>query len=180
MNQKGLVKESKQKNYPTAQKNYSNFLEPRIFLKRDSNFYDKIFFPISFEYLPDSFKNKKLEKLFFYKHRFKFDKRLKIMSCVCELVTNQYIFFGKLYFYEHYIIFESKEDPRDDPKKENDIDTFINYSISVKSKGKYRVSYKFILICLKNIKEILKRRTLLITQSLEIYLKNGKSFFFNF
>ena len=179
-NEEGLVKESKQKNYPTSQKNYSNFLEPRIFLKRDSNYYDKIFFPISFCYLPESFKNRKLEELFFYKHKFKFDKRLKTMVAVCELVTNLYIYFGKLYIYEDYIIFESKEDPRDDPKKEFDVNTFIDYSISTKVKNKHPVKYKFVVICLKNVKEIIKRRTLLITQSLEIFLKNGKSFFFNF
>ena len=179
-NEEGFVRDSKQKNYPTSQKNFSNFLEPRIFLKRDSNYYDQIFFPVSFDYLPESFKNKKLEELFFYKHRFKFDKRLKTMVAVCELVTNQYIYFGKLYIYEDYIIFESKEDPRDNPKKDNDVNTFINYSISTKIKDKYPVKYKFIVICLKNVKEMIKRRSLLITQSLEIFLKNGKSFFFNF
>ena len=172
-------KETKQKDYPTKQKNYSNFLEPRIFLKRDFNFYDQIYFPISFNYLPETFKNKKLEDLFFYHHNFKFHKK----SCkknICELVTSQYIYFGKLYFFNNHIIFEAEEDPRDDPNSEFDVNILLNYSISTKSKDIYKVKDKFIVIFLNNIKEVIKRRSLLITQSIEIFLKNGKSYFFNF
>ena len=172
--------ESKQKNYPTSQKNYSNFLEPKIFLKRDFNFYDEVYFPVSFPYLPETFNKRKMEDLFFYKHRFKYDKRYKKMMMKCELVTSQYLYFGKLFFFEKYIIFESEKDPRDDSKNEFDIDIFINYSISTKTKDIYPSKYKFVVITLKNIKEVIKRRTLLLTQSIEIYLKNGKSFFFNF
>ena len=130
----GLTRESKQINYPTRQKNYSNFLEPRIFLRRDFNFFDEIYFPISFEYLPNSFKNQKIKDFYFYNHRFKFKKEKieedKIL--MCELVTNQYIYFGKIYLLNKYIIFEKEEDPRN--TKENDLDIFMKYSISTKSK----------------------------------------------
>ena len=56
----------------------------------------------------------------------------------------------------------------------------FNYSISTKTIDKYDLKYKFKIIFFKNIKDILKRRTLLLTQSLEIFLGNGKSFFLNF
>ena len=39
---------------------------------------------------------------------------------------------------------------------------------------------KDILINVKEIKEVIQRRTLLMNNSLEIFNKNGKSFFFNF
>ena len=176
----GIIFNTKQKNYPTRQKNYSNFLEPRLFLKRDYNFYDKIYFPISFAYVPKSFMNQKLNDLYFYQYKIKFDKKNIIFSVVTELVTSQYIYFGNLYFYENYIIFEKIKDPRNDVDKTYDFDILFNYSISTKTIDKYDLKYKFKIIFFKNIKDILKRRTLLLTQSLEIFLKNGKSFFFNF
>ena len=176
----GLVYESKQKNYPSRQKNYSNFLEPRIFLKRDFNFFDKIYFPISFEYISNNFLDKKLENVYFYKHKIIFDKNDEKLEITCELVTSQYIYFGKLYIYENYIIFETEEDPRNDADKINDKNIFINYSISTKTQDKYPVNYKFILIFFKDIHEAIQRRTLLLTQSLELFLNNGKSFLFNF
>ena len=176
----GIQFNSKQKNYPTRQKNYSNFLEPRLFLKRDYKFYDKIYFPISFGYIPKSFMNQKLNDLYFYQCKIKFDKKNIKFFVACELVTTQYIYFGNLYFYDNYIFFETIEDPRNDANKTYDLDILFNYSISTKSIDKYDLKYKFKIIFYKNIIEILKRRTLLLTQSLEIYLKNGKSYFFNF
>ena len=102
-NKIGLIKESKQIDYPTKQKNYSNFLEPKIFLKKDFNFFDKIYFPISFQYLPKSFTNKSLVDIYFYKHQFKFKKEKlnEEMIHICELVTNQYIYFGKIYIFKN-------------------------------------------------------------------------------
>ena len=180
-NRSGFTKESKQIDYPTRQKNYSNFLEPRIFLRRDFSFFDKIYFPVSFKYLPESFVNKKIEDIFFYNHQFRYkkEKLKKEMIYDCELVTNQYIYFGKIYFFEKYIFFENEDDPRNSP--EYDLETFKKYSISTKSKEKKIIKKnKMIVIYYNNIEEAIKRRTLLITQSLEIFLKNGKSFFFNF
>ena len=176
----GLVKESKQMDYPTRQKNYSNFLEPRIFLQRDFNFYDEIFFPISYQYLPEFFKNKKLEELFFYKHKIQYFKKYSVLNVCCELVTNQFIYFGKLYFFKNYIIFEKEKDPRDDPNEKYNPDIIIYYTISTKSPDKYPTKNKFLIIFLENISQIIKRRSLLAHQSIEIFLKNGKSYFFNF
>ena len=178
----GLTIETKQMNYPIKQKNYSNFLEPRIFLRRDFNFFDEIFFPISFQYLPNSFKNHKLKDFYLYNHRFKFKKEKidedKIL--ICELVTNQYIYFGKLYLFKKYIIFEKEDDPRN-TNEEFNLEIFMKYSISTKSKEKkLNKKHKFIVIFFNNIQEAIKRRTLLITQSIEIFLNNGKSYYFNF
>ena len=177
----GFKLESKQIDYPTRQKNYSNFLEPKIFLRRDFNFFDKIYFPISFVYLPKSFINNKIQDIYFYKHQFKYKKEkiTQEMTHVCELVTNQYLYFGKIYLFNKFLIFEREVDPRN--TNERDLDIFIKYSISTKSKEtKPNENNKFVIIFFDIIQEAIKRRTLLITQSLEIFLKNGKSFFFNF
>ena len=175
-----VSKESKQLNYPIKQKNYSNFLEPRIFLKRDSDFYNKEFFPISHSYIKKDILNNINESHFFYKHKFKFNKKELKKMLFCELVTNQYIYFGKMYFSDNFIIFESEEDPRNSINDDNQYDIFIKYSISTKIKDNSTSKYKFILIFNSEIKEIIRRRTLLVEQSIEILKYDGKSYFFNF
>ena len=175
----GFNIESKQLNYPSRQKNYSNFLEPRIFLRRDYNFFDKIFFPISFPYLPDTFLNQEYEEMVFYKHKYKMKKEKIKINIECELVTSQNISFGNAYFFEKFFVFEKKTDPRDINPKE--INIFRKYSISTKGIEKKLIKKdKFLVIFFNDIKEVIKRRSLLITQSIEIFLKNGKSYFFNF
>ena len=176
---RGFKRESKQINYPTNQKNFSNFLEPRIFLRRDYNFFDKIFFPISFCYLNDSFVKDKLEDFYLYKHKFKYKKEKIKLELACELVTSKDIHFGKMYLFEKYFIFAEEDDPRNSSEK--GIETFINYCISTKDKDEKTINKdKFIPIFFNNIREAIKRRTLLVTQSIEIFLKNGKTYFFNF
>ena len=64
----------------------------------------------------------------------------------------------------------------------------LNYIFSVKlpndnknnKNNENNDKHKTIIIFYEDIKEIIKRRSLLMYQSLEIFLKNGKSFFFNF
>ena len=174
---KGITRETKQLDYPSRQKNFSNFLEPKIFLRRDFNFFDEIYFPISFKYLPKTFLNKKFEEMILYKHQYKYKKEKIIFNLDCELVTNQHILFGKMYFFNKFILFETIEDPRNNI--ENDLEIFKKYAISTKDNKKV-IKNKFIVIFYNKIKESILRRTLLITQSIEIFLKNGKSFFFNF
>ena len=175
----GIVRETKQLDYPSRQKNYSNFLEPRIFLRRDFNFFDKIYFPISFSYLSKTFLSGKFEEMVLYKHQYKYKNDKMVLDLDCEMVTNQHIIFGKMYFFNKFIVFEDKEDPRNN--MENNLEIFMKYSISTKSKDKKKfVKNKFIVIFYNNIKESILRRSLLITQSIEIFLKNGKSYFFNF
>ena len=175
-----IYKESKQLNFPIKQRNFSNFLEPKIFIKRDSNFYNNEFFSISHDYIKKELLNENIENIFFYKHKYKFLKEEIISFLFCELVTNQYIYFGKMYFSKDYIIFESIEDPRNNINKDKEYDTFIKFAISTKNKDNANSNQKFILIFNDEIREIIKRRTLLINQSIEILKKNGKSYFFNF
>ena len=174
--------ESKQLDYPVKQKNFSNFLEPSIFLRRDYNFYDKIFFPISHKYINLQVLEKNEENILFYPHEYKLKdiKKLNDKDIFCELVTKQYIYFGKMYFTYDFIFFETeKEDPRNLNPNDIELENYFKYAISTKLKGKNE-KQKFILIFCEDIKEIIQRRTLLINQSIEIFNKNGKSYFFNF
>ena len=179
-NYKNVDIDTKQLNYPITQKNFSNSVEPKIFLKRDSTFYNQYYLKISHDYFKfnSAVIFKKLETIDFYPHIFKFDdKNIKCKSLVCELVNLNYISFGKLYFFEDHIIFKSEEDPRDNQKM--DIDLFVKYGITMKSNDIPNKN-KFILLFSDNISEIIQRRTLLINNSIEIFMNNGTSYFFNF
>jgi len=180
MNHDNLTKETKQIAYPVKQKNYSNFLEPKIFLKRDFNFYDSIFFELSHSYIPIEVLEQKKENIIFYPHKYKYAKEKDEKSLFCELVTTQNLYFGKMTFLKDYIVFETKEDPRNDPKNKDDINIFLRYSISTRNKDNITNKEKIIIIFNEDLKEVIQRRTLLVNQSLEIFITNGKSYFFNF
>ena len=176
-----INKESKQINYPTKQKNYSNSLEPKIFLQRDFNFYDKVFFRVSHSYIKEEVLNKYLKNIIFYPHKYNLkEQNYNLISFFCELVTQQYVYFGKMYFFENFIFFETeKDDPRIN-EKEDILNIFKNFQISIFSDDNKTSKKKSILIFKEDIKEIIKRRTLYTNQSAEIFHKNGKSYFFNF
>ena len=172
---KNVEKDTKQLNYPSVQKNYNNTIEPKIFLKKDSNFYDEVYLKISHKYLNKDSVLKYSQNVDFYPHLFKFDENNK-KFLFCELVTLKYISFGKMYFFDDYILFKTEEDPRNISK---DLEIFFKYGISNKEKDLYS-KQKFIVLYTKFMAEILQRRTLLVNNSLEIFMKNGKSYFFNF
>ena len=175
----GLNIRTKQLDYPSIEKNFSNFLEPKTFLRRDYNFYKNDFFPVSHKYIPNKLINERDDnKLYFFKHSIKRDLENE-KQFDCELITNQLLYFGKFNIHKEYIYFETEKDPRDnnDKIKRN---ICSNYLFSIKNSENMTEKNKEILMIVKEIEEIIQKRTLLINNSLEIFNKNGKSFFFNF
>ena len=177
---KTLFIRTKQLNYPIKLKNFSNSLEPKTFFRRDYNFYREEFFNISHNYLKKNiFKKNDIQKLYFYHHEYysnaSFNKKEK--SFYCELVTNQYLYFGKMHIDKKYLFFASEKDPRDDNNL--DIKKYYQFVYSTKDVDNKATKQKSFVIFIKDIKEVIKRRTLLMNQSIEIFNKNGKSYFFN-
>ena len=177
---KDLGIRTKQLEYPTKEKNFSNSLEPKSFLRRDYRFYNNKFFAISYEYIKKDFLcDKNDNKLFFYNHEFIRDiQNEKIFEC--ELITNQYLYFGNFIVHNKYIYFKTVKNPKDDKDSKEKENLFSKYIFSGNLDENRANKEKEILMYIKDIKEIIKRRTLLMNQSLEIFNKNGKSFFFNF
>ena len=188
---------TKQLNYPSKMKNYSNCYEPKIFLKRDFNFYDEIFFPISHDYL---FRNKSDEKiikedrlfidknissLHFYKHYFNlndiFEEKDKYFDC--ELVSALQIYFGYIIFGNDYIFFRTKDeqplDYRNMTSEFYDLDLFLKFCFSNRNKDDHNNKKKSLILLYTDIKKIVKRRMLLMYQAIEIFCHDGKSYFFN-
>ena len=181
-NYEGFFERAKQLEYPTKEKNFSNSLEPKTFFKRDYNFYKNKFFSVSHSYIW-KIKNKFIKSeddniLYFYRHEFERDYKNE-KEYDCELITTLSLYFGKFIIHKKYIYFKTVEDPRDkNPEEKNNL--FSKYIFSNKENDNEITKNKEIIIFTKDIKEIIKRRTLLMDQSLEIFMHNGKSFFFNF
>ena len=175
---KNLNKSTKQINYPITLKNYSNSNEPKIFMRRDYDFYNERFFNISHSYIKKEIINTKLNSIYFYPHKIKIsEQKGEYINLNCELVTQQYSYFGIMHFFEDFIFYETEKDPRNDDES---LDIFMKYAISNRNKENIFSKQKSILLFIEDIKEVIQRRTLLTNQSIEIFSKNGKSYFFNF
>lgn len=173
---------TKQLNYPTKQKNFSNSIEPKTFLRKDFNFYRKDFFSVSHEYIEEHLiKDEEKANLYFFPHNYYMDEIDNDINNLfeCELITTQFLYFGQIKIGQKVFCFETKEDPRDkenfNPKKLDN-----KYFFSIKDNDNKTNKKKSIIIFIKDIKEILRRRNLLMKQAIEIFANNGKSFFFNF
>ena len=132
----------------------------------------------------------------------KFDKK-------CELIKINHIYYGHIIGSKkaNYIIFEqqkydfyeelSESNKIPNIKELNELFTLSNINKkpkriksqfsylndAQKKELKYNKRYKrekFLIILFDEIEEILERRFLLMWQAIEIYLKNGKSYYFNF
>ena len=195
---------TKQLNYPSKVKNFSNFYEPKLFLTKDSNFYNSSdkYFQISHDFLfkkiptqktIDESKKKEVDLLIkstlssvnFYTHTFNINDILEEKDSYfdCELVTHQFLYNGYVIFGKDYIYFGTKSkaplDLNECKKGNYDLDTFQRFCFSTSNRDNITEKKKRIIMFYHDIKNIIRRRVLLMYQSIEIFCKNGKSYFFN-
>ena len=186
-------------NYPTKIKNFSNGIEPPLFVKPFNNFFEHKTTPISHKFFYDYIKQKKLKLKYNYINLFKkpiiIPKEEKTCQFKCELIKIENSIYGNIIFSNKYeYIFFEQEDFKDIyEKNENKVYFDGLFSlICIKFKEKenkninknyksYKIQYKNkrIIILLSEIEEIVERRFLLMWQGFEIYLKDGRSYFFN-
>ena len=207
-NMEGVNELTKLLNYPTKIKNYSNGLEHFLFLKPFPNIFYKKTFHVSHGYFYEYMKNNKNkienERIILYKKiipEFKLEDKF---NKKCELIKINKNYYGHIKCYEsnNFLIFEElKFDFYDENNniKNNNQDmndlftlTIINKQQKIsllKRKKENKVERifekrkrekKIIIIIFDEIEEIIEKRFLLMWQAIEIYLKNGKSYFFNF
>ena len=196
-------------NYPSKCKNYTNGLEPPLFLKPFSSFFGTKFFPITHKYFYDYMSKNNIypEPIFLYQ------KDLPLFNLKkqnCELIKIDKQYYGNIIYSKDYnfIIFEEQqykfyEENNITINKNNinleDLDDLFTLSIveekppdnhqskilkRIEELSNYKVKNpkgnKRIIIVFDEIEEIIERRFLLMWQAIEIFLKNGKSYFFNF
>ena len=206
----GVQSSTKKLDFPSKMKNYNNGLEPYLFFKPFTSFFETKIFPITHKYFYDFLIKNKIspEPIILYKKNLnkfyleeQFDKK-------CELIKSDHNYFGHIIGSKKYnfVIFEQSKyefyeennsiysKPRLEKGDLDDLFTlsFINKKPQIKKnnkvpdkknllyKNKKTKEKKIVIILFNEIEEILERRFLLMWQAVEIYLKNGKSYFFNF
>ena len=171
-----------QLNYPSTIRNYSSamYFTPKIFLKHDLRFFENDNFSITHPYCVNKhFKsnkplmNKRLlistkNNLLFYDY----DDNSFIKTYECDLIGFN-VYFGVLSFSKKYVMFVSNGSVPDSLNNEKYFFTSISDEYNV-------THFKQLIIPYSEIEEIIQRRFLYMDKALEVFLKNGKSYFFNF
>ena len=184
--------------YPTIIKNFSNGLEAPLFCNPLNSIFSHKYFHITHEYFENYMKKKELRS-----KNIILEKKNIYMSEVnknsevyeCELTKINHSYFGDLTYSPNseYFLFKQKIFPA----KQNNDDTVdfpglfslskIKQANKEFNRGKKKLEKentkkkknKTVVILFNEIEEIVERRFLLMWQGIEIYLKNGKSYFFN-
>ena len=186
---KGETTYTKKLNFPSIIKNYRNNFEPPLFIKKFNNYTLDPYFPITHSYISD-------ETL---KRNLTYEKSIKLypkefltqeddIEIECELIKYEKAFYGKLYYNNicKYLLFKEQEI---NFIGEEGFEHFFLLSrrIGENNAGKEKFKrffeknyFKNVLMLLEDIEEIIEMRVLLLWKGFEIYLKNGKSYFFNF
>ena len=172
--------------FPIIMKNYipENLYFGGLFLKNDLNFFSNKYFKITHPYFKEKVQNIKINRIFKKKsetndiNQFILDKNDQDNNMFyVDLITNRNVVFGELIVGKHLIYFHSKDKKKFlFGKSEKEIEKWILCS----SDGDYSSKKKKIYIFKDEITEIINRRFLYSFQACEFYLKNGKSYYFNF
>ena len=181
--------ESKQLNFPTRIKHFRNNFEPPLFLKKFKNFVIDPYFPITHSYIDKINKNSiSLKKSINLKKKV-FLKPKIINEIECEIIRDEVAHFGKIMYNEQkkYLLFKEEEKNFSNVKgyKYIFLLSFMNTQNKDLLKGPdgnnlVKTYDKHILILKDEIEEIVEMRIFLLWKGCEIFLKNGKSYLFNF
>ena len=166
--------------YPTKIRNYTIDEYYRPFLKPCMKFFDIKLLNISHKYIKENIL-KKFEYKEDYFNLIKYKKIIPKLSeekYFCELFKNKGNIFG--YIELNSICFLFKNSPDDDTRKtSDDPEKILPFSFSFNDETIIDKD-KYILIFYDDIKEIIKRRVCLLYIGLEIFLKDNRSYMFNF
>ena len=190
--------------FPSTIKNYSNaeLYYPKIFLRPDKQFFKNRFFEVGHEYFTDKIKD--IEKPNFeYGHGLLNQSNFELFeinnnqneyqkgegdkvdiennygineSIPCfetELLSSYNNMQGIIALKEKYIVYQTNMNFDFNKYKKE-----IKYIISSKVEELHQVK-KQVIIPYKLIRQIIKRKFVFFEQAFEIYLNNGKSYFFN-
>ena len=178
--------------YPTKIRNFVCDDYYRPFLKPDLNFFSDKLLIKSHNYLNEKFINEshdfniyKISKINFARIiPFNYDEINPTSKVVCECVNDQGSIFGNLYINHVFLLFvsspdEDKREPGQQSIYENIKDEeFYLYSFFLEERRKNK--NKYILMFFSEIKEIVIRRFCFNYIGYEFFMKNNKSYLFNF
>ena len=175
-------------NYPTKLKNFTCTDYYRPFLKPILNYYNSKYFYCSHPYVKKSIIEKEKEKN--EKDdisKIKYDKiyltikkkNISEFRIQCENISNKGSIFGALFLHNSLMVFidNSEKDIRD--LKDN-YKSILYYLFSSEVSDRIKGKNKYIIIYYSEIKEIILRRYCFSDIAYEIFLKDNRSYFFNF
>ena len=179
---------SKQLDFPSIIKNYRNNFESSIFVKQYNDFFTDPFLPITHNYIKDELETKISRKKSIKLIQKNFPISQGDKQIECELLKNENTYYGKLNYNdsEEYFLFkeEFKEYKEEDGYKYIFLmNCYWNSQNREKKKREKFLKKNFkknVLILLDDIEEIIEMRIFLLWKGFEIYVKNGKSYLFNF
>ena len=170
-------------NYPTKIKNYINDEYYRPFLKPCLNFFAHKNIVKSHSYV-------KKELLFnnifkednFYSIKFnriipKLSDYIEEKKIDCELMKNKGNIYGFILLNNSFMMFINS--PENDKRRAKDLNIKLDYIFSIKEDSTIDKN-KYVIIFYKDIKEIIKRRICLNYIGYEIFMKDNRSYLFNF
>ena len=173
--------------YPIITRNYisNNLYFGGLFIKHDLNFFANRYFHISHHYFIMKAKESKRKRIFpkiseqndILKYVMDINDKSNNIMFIVELITNRSVYFGELIIGKNLIYFHSMDkDMFLKGKSKEEIEKYLLSS----QKVDYSNKEKKLFIFKKEITEIINRRFLYLFQACEFYLKNGKSYYFNF
>ena len=167
-------------NYPTKVKNFICNDYYRPFLKPDMKFFNRKSLLLSHSYIRNEVIEKinsedKFSQLKFVKFCPINESEKEIKRYYVENVSYKGSIFGKMFLTESFIVFVNKSFK--DLKKKESLRFFL---YSKEDTKKYKNINKVIVLYYNEIKEIIARRFCLKYIGYEIFLKDGRSYLFNF
>ena len=178
-NHNNKIEENFYLNYPTKLRNYIIDEYYRPFLKPCINFFNSEFLIVSHKNINEE----KLKNLEYKEENINIIKYKRIIPKLnsekyfCELFKNKGNIFGFVELSNNCLIF--KNSPNDDMRLSDDPKKSFPFLFSIED-DKIIDKDKYILIFYDDIKEIIKRRVCLLYIGLEFFMKNNKSYMFNF
>ena len=174
-------------NYPTKYRNYTTYSYYKPFLENDLSFFNNIYFKYSHKQLRQHcntfipHETLPLPKFSYYNaNKTSLDELSKRKELVydVELITIKGAYYGELFMLDNCLLFISKTDPKLDKRKQYDNldDTFACMSCLEMD---FIYKEKELILFYDEIQEALVRRFLYMWIGVEVFLKNGKSYFFN-
>lgn len=164
--------------YPTKLANFTCDEYYKPFLKPHITFFKSKFFRISHPYFTKvDFSNDISNIQFIQIHPIIHEPRLRIK---CELITNQGYIFGEVDINDYVIMFNDKSENDFRFKEETLIDVKLEYIYSSDINDRIIGKNKSVIIYINEIQEIVQRRFCFCWIGYEIFLKDNKTFLFNF
>ena len=175
-------------NYPTIIRNFTpqNIYYSEFFLKNNLYFFDNKLTKISHSYFKEKLENYKINNITIFPRKTEQDdiKNLLLEKEIndsiifyVDLITNRDAIFGQLIVSKNIIYFENLNK---EAFLKNKTDSAKEKWLLCSMDCDYSKRAKKIYIFKSEIREIINRRFLYLFQACELFLKNGKSYYFNF